>query len=184
MDKYFEITVTSSEDNKFITLFYDITDELKLQEKLKYNMYHDQLTGLYNSYYLEEQGKEVDKDLDLNFSIIIADINGLKIINDSHGHKKGNQVIIETAKVLESVISAKDILARLSGDSFVIYLPDFNEFDVQHLRNKIEKAFDKVNDNIIPTTISLGQATKSNSGETFFKVLNKAINNMHKNKLF
>ena len=183
MDKYFEITVTSTEANKFITLFYDITDEIKLQEELKFNMYHDQLTGLFNSYYIEEKAEEIDENQVLSFSIIVIDINGLKIINESYGHKKGNQVIIETAKILESVISAEDILARLSGDSFVIYLPDFDEFEVQHLRNKIEKSFDNVNDKIIPTTISLGQATKSNRGETFFKVLNKAINNMHKNKL-
>lgn len=183
MDKYFEITVTSTEANKFITLFYDITDEIKLQKELKYNMYHDQLTGLFNSYYIEEKAEEIDENQVLSFSIIVIDINGLKIINESYGHKKGNQVIIETANILESAIRFEDTLARLSGDSFVIYLPDSNQFEAEHLSNKIAKAFTGVDDSIIPTTISLGQSSKRNRAESFFQVLNRAINNLHKNKL-
>lgn len=183
MDKYFEITVTTPEANKFITLFYDITEEINLQKELEYNMYHDQLTGYYNSFYLEEKAKKINQDPHKIYSIIVADINGLKIINESYNHDKGNQVIIETGKVLESAIRSKDILARLSGDSYALYLPDTDEYEVNFIRNNIESSFDQVDDNKIPTTIALGQATKPNSKKPFFEVLNIAINNMHKNKL-
>ncbi len=59
----------------------------------------------------------------LPLSIIVADLNGLKITNDTFGHQTGDQIIIQIARILESVFQDDGIIARIGGDEFVILLP-------------------------------------------------------------
>src|SRR5665648_409283 len=80
-----------------------INKELALQnEEISYISYHDFLTGLYNRIYFEEEKKRLDTPRQLPISIIMGDVNGLKLVNDGFGHSKGDEVLIEIAKILKS----------------------------------------------------------------------------------
>lgn len=161
----------------------DITERKQKERELQYNLYHDNLTGLFNSTFIDRKAEEIDRNIDSAYSIIMADINGLKMINDSYGHKKGNEVIIKVARLLKSLIKSDDILARYSGDDFVIYQPDGDEFTVEQTVKRINKKFNNFNDEEITITIGLGHAIKSKINETFYEVLNRSQRSLYKHKL-
>lgn len=102
----------------------DITDQKEYEENLIYFSYHDQLTGLYNRRYFEEEIIKMDREENYSLSIIMIDINGLKLINDSFGHSVGDDVLIKTAKTIKDCCRPEDISARLGGMNLLFYLPE------------------------------------------------------------
>lgn len=159
----------------------DITEQKKKEREIRYNLYHDYLTGLFNSKYIDKKAEEIDENTKATYSIIAVDINGLKMINNIHSYKKGNEVIIKTAEILRSVIGKENIVARNSGDEFLVCLPNAGNLEAEKLISKIELSFKSL-DYEITINLGLGYATQKN-GEKFYKVFNRAIRNMHKHKL-
>src|SRR5665648_551289 len=98
--------------------------------------HHDFLTNLYNRIYFETEKKRLDTTRQLPFSIIMGDINGLKLINDGFGHQKGDEVLVEVAKILKSCCREEDIISRLGGDEFGILLPRTDSQTAQSICNK------------------------------------------------
>jgi len=107
---------------KVVGTIQDITNIKKAEEDLIYLSYHDYLTGHYNRRFFEEEAKRIDMLNELPLSIIVGDINGLKLINDAFGHAEGDKLIIETAKIMKKCCREKDVLARTGGDEFSILL--------------------------------------------------------------
>ena len=104
-----------------ISMQLDITERKKQEEKIKYLSYKDQLTDLYNRRFFEEEINRLDTKRQLPLSLIMADVNGLKIINDSYGHKKGDELLVETAKILKSSLRKEDVLVRHGGMNLLFY---------------------------------------------------------------
>jgi len=98
-----------------ISMHLDITNRKKQADKIKYLLYRDVLTGLYNRRFFEAELKRLDSERQLPISIIMADVNGLKMINDSFGHKKGDDLLIKSAEILKNTLREEDILARQGG---------------------------------------------------------------------
>ena len=145
--------------------------------------YKDQLTDLYNRRFFEEEMKRLDTQRKLPISIIMADLNGLKIINDSYGHEKGDEILKRTAKILKNSIRKEDVLARQGGDEFAILLPQTQKDEAQEVINRIKRKTDKTRDEVIPISIALGVATKENKEQNIDNILKKADDNMYQNKL-
>ncbi|GAG95534.1 unnamed protein product, partial [marine sediment metagenome] len=74
-------------------ILHNISGRKKMERHLSYMSFHDSLTTLYNRAYFEEELKRLDTERQLPLSIIIGDINGLKLINDAFGHKEGVTMI-------------------------------------------------------------------------------------------
>src|SRR5665648_1090338 len=111
--------------------------ELVLQNKeILFLSHRDFLTNLYNRIYFETEKKRLDTARQLPFSIIMGDINGLKLINDGFGHQKGDEVLVEVAKILKSCCREEDIISRLGGDEFGILLPRTDSQTAQSICNK------------------------------------------------
>ncbi len=138
------------------------------------NVSKDKLTGLYTSSYMEEVIRKVDNKKQLPLSIIITDINGLKMVNDGYGHKIGDKMLIKTAEVLLSCVKKEDFVARWGGDEFMILLPQTKEKEAQKICQDIEVKCQETNINNINLSLSIGFATKTESKQEIYKILHRA----------
>lgn len=165
----------------------DITERKKKEEEIKYLTYHDSLTGLYNRTYYVEKTIDLDVQDQLPLSVIMGDINGLKLINDAFGHREGDKLLNEVAKILLSCVRKEDIVARIGGDEFCILLPRTDHQAAQSIvdgiKNVCEQYANQMDKEMIYISISLGYATKYESQESFDKVLKSAEELMYRKKL-
>ena len=96
---------------------------MKRNEKIRYLSYHDVLTGLYNRRFYEEEFERIHTEQNLPISIIIGDINGLKLVNDAFGHAEGDKLLKMAATAIQGMCRKEDVAARWGGDEFIILLP-------------------------------------------------------------
>lgn len=160
--------------------------EQKVQERtlqLTHLSYHDQLTGLYNRRFYEEEMLRLDTERDLPLSIAMGDVNGLKLINDSLGHMAGDELLIMTAEILKEGCRADDIIARLGGDEFIIILPRTNSVETQRVIERIQNLTQKVKVNDIGLSISFGYETKTKMEQKIPDIFKSAEDHMYRNKL-
>ena len=161
----------------------NITALKRAQEKNLYLSYHDTLTGLYNRRYYEEYLYRIDKAANLPISVIIGDLNGLKLVNDAFGHQVGDELLKKAADAIQSACRPEDVIARWGGDEFIILLP---KTDLQHTEEIVEKAKSmsaRMNVNSIKVDISFGWATKTEAEEDIQGEIKNAEDFMYKNKL-
>ncbi|MFW6025443.1 MAG: diguanylate cyclase domain-containing protein [Candidatus Woesearchaeota archaeon] len=160
------------------SIYNDISERKREEEKIKYLSFHDQLTGLYNRRYFENEMERLSNSRVEPISIIIADIDDLKIVNDKMGHKKGDQFIIKAAEVINNSLRKEDIAARIGGDEFAIILPYTDSETAEMIANRISK---KTNNLDISLNISVGYASHKKA-EDLDDLFIKADKNMYKNK--
>lgn len=166
-----------------IMLEEEINERTKREEEISYLSYHDKLTGLFNRRYYEVEIKRLDTKRNLPISIIIGDVNGLKLINDAFGHDKGDELLQKAAAAIESVCRTNDIVARWGGDEFVILLPKTETEEVKEIINKIKVLYSKERISALSVSISFGWDTKRKNDEDILKVLKSAEDYMYKNKI-
>lgn len=160
----------------------DITLLVEAQERILYLCYHDKLTGLYNRSFFEEELKRLDNNRHLPLSIIMGDVNGLKITNDAFGHSKGDKLLRKIAGILSKTIRQGDILARWGGDEFAILLPNTDEKTTKNIIERINNACKDNSTLLNHSSISLGYAIKSSVEENIYNILTVAEDKMYKNK--
>lgn len=177
----------SEEEIKMLKIFADIITSAFSKylddERIKNLTFKDSLTGLYNRRYYENELERIDKKRQLPVSIIVADINGLKIINDSFGHKKGDQLLIKSAQILKEETRKEDIIARIGGDEFSILLPQTSQSETEKIIARINKEANETKNDEITVSIAIGSATKTEIGQDINNILKEADNNMYQNKL-
>jgi diguanylate cyclase (GGDEF)-like protein len=164
----------------------DISERKKKENEIAYLSYHDLLTGLYNRSFFENEKRRLDTESSLPLSVIIADINGLKLINDAFGHNMGDRVLKSVAAFIKSCIRDKDIAARVGGDEFCIILPQTDSVTAQKICSNIYqtcgKYKNKSNKTFYPS-ISLGHSTKVNPDQSIDQVIKDAEDYMYQKKL-
>jgi len=165
----------------------DITEIKNAEKNLSYLSYHDHLTGLYNRRYFEEEKERFDTESQLPISIIMGDINGVKLINDAFGHAEGDKLIVDTAKIIHSCCRGEDVLARTGAGDFSILLPKTDSKTAYEILEKIQIVCKAYNSNIsneaFYINISLGCSTKETVDQDFNKVIKTAEANMNQHKL-
>ncbi|MEI7615823.1 MAG: PAS domain-containing protein, partial [Actinomycetota bacterium] len=162
---------------------YDSTDQKKREEEILHLSYHDILTGLYNRRFFEEEIKRLDTERQLPLSIIMGDLNSLKLINDTFGHLEGDRLLTETAKLLKKVCRSDDILARWGGDEFVILLPKTSIASAEEIVQRIKKECSELFIQNIPIGLAIGIAAKTEHEQNIEDIILEAESNMYKNKL-
>jgi diguanylate cyclase (GGDEF)-like protein/PAS domain S-box-containing protein len=167
--------------------YHDITERKKREQEILYIGYHDVQTGLYNRAFFEEESKRLDTERQLPLSVIIGDVNGLKLTNDTFGHTQGDKILVEIANILKNCCRDEDIMARIGGDEFCILLPQTGTEVAQTICNRIHRACEDyksgLDEEVLNPSISLGYATKTNAGELIESIIKEADNNMYKQKL-
>ncbi|NTW95476.1 MAG: diguanylate cyclase [Erysipelotrichaceae bacterium] len=161
----------------------DITDRKISENKLIYLSYHDQLTGLYNRRFFEEELVRLDTKRNLPISIAMGDVNGLKMVNDSFGHLKGDQLLKSVAFAMQKACREDDIIARLGGDEFAIILPNTNSDDTEKVISRIMEIANEEKVDGLNISISFGHQTKTLDQENMNTIIREAEERMYRLKL-
>ena len=166
-----------------VIVFRDFTEKREKQKQIEYLSFHDHLTGLYNRRYMEDAIKRLDTERNTPFSIILADINGLKLTNDSYGHEMGDKLLITAGEILKKSCRKEDIISRVGGDEFAILLPKINEKKVNEILERIKKESKNTKLDSVIVSLALGYSTKNTKDKDILEVYKEADNKMYKNKL-
>jgi diguanylate cyclase (GGDEF)-like protein/PAS domain S-box-containing protein len=152
------------------------------EEKIRYLSFHDNLTGLYNRAYLESEMQRLDTERQLPIGIIMADLNGLKKVNDTFGHFAGDLYLKQSAEILRNACREEDIIARWGGDEFVIFLPQTTEEEVNNICQRIVESCINTKVKSIPLSLALGHIVKNSKNTNLEKMFREAEENMYKDK--
>jgi diguanylate cyclase (GGDEF)-like protein/PAS domain S-box-containing protein len=180
MNLHLEDKINPSE----ICMIEDISEQKKLELQLIHLSYHDQLTGLYNRRFFEEELRRLDVQRNYPITIVMGDVNGLKLINDSLGHAKGDELLKKVAKVIKKGCRTDDIIARLGGDEFVILLPKTDTIETECIIKRIKSLALKEKVDSIDISISFGYETKNDDEQEAHEIFKRAEDYMYKKKLF
>lgn len=157
----------------------ELGEALKKTKKLAIT---DKLTGLYNRDYMIGEMQRLDSKRQLPLSIVMSDINGLKLVNDGLGHKMGDKLIKEAAGVFKKCCRQEDIVVRWGGDEIVILLPQTSSNEAEKIIKRIKDECSKIEVEGIPLSIAFGYATKTDSEQSLDHILQKADERMYNNK--
>jgi diguanylate cyclase (GGDEF)-like protein/PAS domain S-box-containing protein len=165
-------------------IYADISQRKKAEKEILFINYHDQLTGLYNRRFFEEELKRIDIERNLPISLIMADVNGLKLINDAFGHAYGDMLLIKTGELIKNECRQDEIIARLGGDEFVILLPKTSPEEAEKITKRIKESSSGIKLQSMELSISFGWATKSHIIQDINETLKNAEDYMYRHKLF
>jgi len=169
--------------NNFYGVARDITEQKKAREKITHMNYHDRLTDLYNRYYIEEKMSKYEDSSYFPISVVMADLNGLKLVNDTFGHEKGDEMLIGMVNILKGICKSKDVLARWGGDEFVIIMPCTSTEEADAVIKEVSSQCVNSKLGRHSVSVSLGYACKDNHSVSLVNVIREAEDDMYKQKL-
>ena len=168
-------------------IIIDVSEQKNREAQIQYMSDHDNLTGLYNRRYFEQEAHRLDKPRYLPLSIIVADINGLRLINDAFGFYEGDNLIRNVADILKKCARKTDIPTRIGGDEFCIFLPNTDNIGAQQIAEKIKNAYIEYNishpEKPYDNVLSIGYGTKSTLECSFAQVIKEAEATLRNRKL-
>lgn len=166
-----------------VMVFRDIREKRERTNRISYLSNHDQLTGLYNRYYYEEQLEHLIKEEQLPLTLAIMDVNGLKLTNDAFGHLMGDRLLKTLSDVLKEKCRDKDMLFRVGGDEFVIMMPNTTEEEGKEVFTSIYRTLEKVKLEKIVISVSIGWATSTAKINNLDDLYTKAEEYMYRKKI-
>jgi len=181
--KHFETRMVKSETDEVLAIVRDITDRKKEEELIMKLSYRDQLTGLYNRQYFDQYLIDLEDEGYLPISIIMLDVNGLKLTNDAFGLLIGDQLLMRVSEIILELCPENAVIARIGGDEFAIVIKDMTNKDSERLVDRIyEHISDEKVENVI-VSVSIGWESRISYEESLRDIYIKAENHMFRKKL-
>ena len=162
----------------------DITKEKQRNEELIFLGYHDQLTGLYNRRFFNEELSRLDTPRNLPLTIVQCDVNGLKLINDSFGHDWGDELLKRVAQCLRAGSRADDIISRYGGDEFALIFPKTTMKEAEKVITRIKGFISKEKVSAFDVSVSFGIGIKTHGEQDINVVSKSAEDHMYKHKFY
>lgn len=166
-----------------VGLARNVNTQKTLEKKLRKLSYIDTLTGLYNRTYFEEKLDELSKEKFLPLGIIMGDVNGLKLINDSLGHLAGDELLKSISRVLKKACDDKGYIFRWGGDEFMILMPNCNEYRCELVVSDIIEKCKENEHAFIQLSIALGNVVKHTVEEDSYKCIKEVEERVYRQKL-
>ena len=171
--------------NVYMVTARDVTERKLIEEKMNFLSFHDILTELYNRTYFEEEMARMERRREGSVGLILFDLDGLKLVNDSFGHEQGDQLLVRTAELLRGCFRESDILARIGGDEFAVLFrdttPDSMELAVARVYQAVADL--RSQSQRIPLSLSAGYAYSDDQTLSMRDLFREADNNMYREKL-
>jgi diguanylate cyclase (GGDEF)-like protein/PAS domain S-box-containing protein len=191
--EWLSITVVRNEEDdvaQYIALFSDISERKQVEARIHRLSYHDLLTGLANRLLFQDRLEMAARQAHRShrpLAVILLDLDHFKFINDSLGHRAGDNLLSAVGQRLQALLHEGDTLARLSGDEFAILLPDgiTSHADAAKQASLVMSAFAVPFDlegREIHITVSIGIAVHPADGETWEVLLKNADVALHNAK--
>lgn len=166
-----------------VVSFTDISEVVDKENKLSYAANYDHLTGLINRRLFEQKMDELQTNGLYPVTIAVADINGLKLINDAFGHDYGDQMLIKAAQIIKASLPDTDITARTGGDEFGIIMYNTNSEQAEAKIKEIHRNTAGITVQAIELSIAIGYMTKSDSEGNIYDISKSAEDLMYRQKL-
>ncbi|MDF2593888.1 MAG: diguanylate cyclase [Clostridia bacterium] len=161
----------------------DTNEKIKMQQQLKDLSHKDMLTGLYNRSYFKEILNQLHSELSVPVSIIMCDINGLRLLNGAFGQAEGDKLIKRVSGILEKSCEGSGYLFRWGGDEFVILLPNCDEELCEKTIRQIVKTYQSYEQGLLQLSLSVGSATTHVLDERIYEIIKDAESHLFRQKL-
>ncbi|MCX5991077.1 MAG: diguanylate cyclase [Chloroflexi bacterium] len=181
---FYEARVAASSKNEALVMVRDITERKRVQKRLEYVSSHDVLSGLYNRAYFEEEFARLERGRSFfPVSIVMADVDGMKAVNDTYGHEAGDVLLQRAAAVLMAAFRSEDVVSRIGGDEFAVMLPGADRSTAEKALARVRQILAIHNNNTqgSPLILSIGVAT-GEEGCKLAEVMREADNRMYQEK--
>ncbi len=183
-DRYYITTVKPvfSEKNQVssvICISKEITERKRMEDELRYISTHNSLTGLYNRHFFQTEMERIQGGRMFPVSIVMADLDNLKIINDRYGHKTGDASIIKAADLLKKSFRTEDIIARIGGDEFGFCCRETGAAELSDIISRFNSEITKQQDSLF--NLSLGWAT-AHENSSLVDLMHQADVQMYREK--
>lgn len=166
-----------------IAAWRDISERKRTEEHIRYLSFHDKTTDLYNWNYFSEEARRLDTVRELPLSVIMLDVNNLKLANDVFGHQEGDKLLKLLADSIKRSCRGEDVVARWGGDEFVVLLPKAPRSVADEVSRRIKVTCANSAAAQIPCSVSLGTAAKERPEENIDGIIRLAEERMYKNKV-
>lgn len=169
---------------RVMLIISDISIKKKYYDDITYIGFHDQLTGLWNRHYISNFIDKTRDTIEYPLSVMMGDVNGLKLINDGFGHTAGDELIRTAATCFKACTPDSAIIARWGGDEFLILLPGVNESEASDIHAEISRKLEgkRIGDKI-PVSIAVGSVTTNRKDTDFEKLIKEAEDKMYISKM-
>ncbi len=161
----------------------NIEHRKRAEEQMNYMTHHDHLTDVFNRRYFESKSAELMVDAYLPLTLIVADLNGLKLANDAFGHQAGDQLLQRFADVLKANVRREDMVARIGGDEFAILLPQTNEKGAQYFLKRLKTTLADTQVGPLTLSASFGFVTATTLTASLSELYHEADEKMYLQKI-
>lgn len=166
-----------------LVIAHDITERRRAEERIRYISFHDEVTGLFNRAFFEEELRRLDTERDMPISIIMGDVDNLKLTNDVFGHEEGDKLLKVIADGIRSACRKDDIAARWGGDEFTVILPRTDHAAVVEICDRIGQITRASKGTVLRPSVAIGMAVKDNRNQNIYAIIRRAEQRMYDHKL-
>lgn len=185
-EQYYEARLLPIPEKHVFVIIRNITERRVMENQLRYLSMHDALTGLYNRTYFTAEIARLEMQPLRPIGLIVCDVDGLKLINDTLGHEAGDDLLIEAARIIRDSLRRSDFVSRIGGDEFAVILYDCTKEGLESVITRIKENINvlNANDSAISLSISMGFAVRNEPSKTMEELFKEADDDMYREKLF